>query len=77
MYTEEQYELKKLRNRGHLLEGLGVAIANLDEVVQLIKDSANPKEAKQALLDRTWNMGLMQEMLKDPAIVRPEHVLAN
>ena len=45
------FELRKARNRAHVLEGLAVALANIDEVIELIKKSANPSEAKAALLE--------------------------
>lgn len=48
------YLLRKARERGHLLEGLAVAIANIDEVIELIKRSASPAEAKESLLGRGW-----------------------
>ena len=48
------YLLRKARERGHILEGLAVAIANIDEVIALIKNSASPAEAKTALLDKGW-----------------------
>jgi DNA gyrase subunit A len=57
------FELKKARNRAHLLEGLGVALANIDEIIVLIKQSPTPQEAKEALLGRLWQAGLVQELL--------------
>lgn len=59
------YELKKARNRAHLLEGLGVALANIDEMIDLIKKSPTPQEAKEALLARLWQPGLVKNMLKN------------
>ena len=52
-----KYELNKARERAHLLLGLMVAVANLDEVVRVIRGSATPAEARAALLDRDWPMG--------------------
>lgn len=57
------FELKKARNRAHLLEGLGIALANIDEMIELIKKSATPQEAKDALLACLWQPGLVQSML--------------
>jgi DNA gyrase subunit A len=68
------YELKKARERGHILEGLAVALSNVDEVIALIKASATPPEAKLALMAREWHSPLVQEMLARVASdsARPE-----
>ncbi len=58
-----QFELKKARDRGHILEGLAVALANVDEIIALIKASATPPEAKAALLSKAWRSGVVEEML--------------
>lgn len=58
------FELKKARNRAHLLEGLGIALANIDEMIALIKNSTTPLEAKESLLSRTWQPGLVKAMLE-------------
>lgn len=58
------FELKKARNRAHLLEGLGIALANIDEMISLIKKSTTPQDAKDALLARCWSPGLVLGMLK-------------
>ncbi len=58
-----QFELKKARERGHILEGLAVALANVDEIIALIKASPTPAEAKTALMARPWRSGLVEEML--------------
>lgn len=58
------FDLKKARNRAHLLEGLGIALANIDEMIALIKHSATPSEAKDALLGRVWQAGLVKAMLE-------------
>ncbi|KTD22714.1 DNA gyrase subunit A [Legionella israelensis] len=58
------FELKKARNRAHILEGLGVALANIDEMIELIKKSPTPQDAKEALLGRTWQAGLVKAMLE-------------
>jgi DNA gyrase subunit A len=58
------YELRKARERAHLLEGLAVALANIDEVIATIKRSPSPPEAKAALMARHWSSGAVPEMLK-------------
>ncbi len=57
------YELRKARARAHVLEGLAVALANIDEVIALIKKSANPAEAKAGLLAKAWPAGAVNEMI--------------
>ena len=57
------FELRKARQRAHVLEGLAVALANIDEVIALIKGSANRVEARQALMDRLWEPGIVTAML--------------
>jgi DNA gyrase subunit A len=57
------FELKKARARAHLLEGLGIALANIDEMIDLIKKSTTPQEAKDGLLSRLWQPGLVSNML--------------
>lgn len=58
------FELKKARNRAHLLEGLGIALANIDEMIALIKQSPTPQEAKESLLAKAWQPGLVKAMLE-------------
>ncbi len=58
-----QFELKKARDRGHILEGLAVALANVDEIIALIKSSATPPEAKAALLSKPWQSKVVEDML--------------
>ncbi len=57
------YELRKARERGHVLEGLAVALANIDEIIATIKASSSPAEAKTALMARTWTAGSVPELL--------------
>ena len=57
------FELKKARERGHILEGLAVALSNVDEVIELIKQAPSPADAKRELLGRPWNSDLVKEML--------------
>ena len=58
------YLLRKARERGHILEGLAVAIANIDEVIELIKSSPSPAEAKEALVSRGWAAGDISQFLE-------------
>lgn len=57
------FELKKARERAHLLEGLGIALANINEMIELIRQSATPQVAKEALLSKVWQAGLVEKML--------------
>ncbi len=57
------FELKKARERGHILEGLAVALSNVDEVIELIKQAPSPADAKRELLAKSWNSDLIKEML--------------
>ncbi len=67
------FELRKARERGHVLEGLAVALSNVDEIVELIKSSATPAVAKERLLARAWRSALVEEMLArvEPDFSRP------
>lgn len=68
------FELKKARARGHILEGLAVALANVDDMIALIKAAPTPPEAKVDLMARTWQSPVVEEMLKRAAMEasRPE-----
>ena len=57
------FELRKARDRGHILEGLAVAVSNMDEMIALIKGSATPVIAKTELMGRTWQASLVKELL--------------
>ena len=57
------FDLRKARARAHLLEGLAVALANLDPVIELIKKAANPGDARSQLLAKSWNPGVISKML--------------
>jgi DNA gyrase subunit A len=57
------FDLRKARHRAHVLEGLTVALANLDQLIAMIKDSSSPAEAKQRILARRWDPGLVRAML--------------
>jgi DNA gyrase subunit A len=58
------FDLRKARERAHILEGLAVALANIDEVIALIKASSSPAEARTALLARAWNSGVVPQLLE-------------
>ena len=58
------FELRKARSRAHILEGLAIALANIDPIIALIKKSATPAEAKQALLAPLWQPGVVIGMLR-------------
>jgi DNA gyrase subunit A len=69
------FELRKARERGHILEGLAVALANIDPVIDLIKTSPSPSDAKDRLLLATWEPGAVQGMLEragDANACRPD-----
>jgi DNA gyrase subunit A len=57
------YELKKARERGHILEGLAVALSNVDDVIELIKKAPSPADAKAGLMGRAWPSQLVRDML--------------
>jgi DNA gyrase subunit A len=57
------FELRKARERGHILEGLAVALSNVDEIIALIKAAQTPAEAKRGLMARTWRSELVEGML--------------
>ncbi|WP_297574877.1 DNA gyrase subunit A [uncultured Deefgea sp.] len=71
------YELRKARDRGHVLEGLAVALSNVDEIIAMIKAAPTPAEAKTGLMSRVWKSGLVGEMLAraDANASRPEGLL--
>jgi DNA gyrase subunit A len=71
------FELRKARARAHILEGLTVALANIDEMIELIKTSASPQEAKERMLARRWEPGLVRALLgaAGAGASRPEDLL--
>ncbi|MCZ4330025.1 DNA gyrase subunit A [Castellaniella denitrificans] len=58
------FQLRKARERGHVLEGLAVALANIDDFIAIIKAAPTPPVARQALMDRSWDSSLVREMLE-------------
>ena len=69
-----RFELRKARERGHILEGLAVALSNVDDIIALIKKSVTPAEAKAEMMGRVWRSALVEEMLvrADADAARPE-----
>ena len=57
------FDLRKARDRGHVLEGLAVALANIDEFIRIIRESPTPPVAKAELMARSWDSSLVREML--------------
>jgi DNA gyrase subunit A len=57
------FELRKARARAHILEGLTVALANIDEMIELIRSSASPQEARERMLARKWQPGMVATLL--------------
>ncbi|NBM55877.1 DNA topoisomerase (ATP-hydrolyzing) subunit A [Proteus sp. G2669] len=69
------YELRKARDRAHILEALAVALANIDPVIEMIRQAPNPAEAKTALIAQPWDLGSVSTMLEragDSNVARPE-----
>jgi len=70
------YELREARRKAHIQEGLAVALSNVDEIIELIKRSPTPPEAKSALMARAWRSSVVEDMLNratgDSAASRPE-----
>ncbi len=64
-----KFDLSKARDRAHILVGLATAVANIDEIIKIIRSSANPKDARENLLNRTWpakDMGALIKLIADP-----------
>ncbi len=72
-----KFELNKARRRCHSLEGLGVALSNIDEMISIIKLSKNPQLAKQALQDKLWNPGIVAKLINSADDVRPINLAEN
>ncbi len=72
------FELRKARERGHVLEGLAVALENVDEMIKIIKSSPSPNDAKLELMKREWSSNVVVSMLKkdDPKQYQPEGLLS-
>src|SRR5210317_621432 len=70
VYRRTVYDLRKTEERAHILEGLKIAISNLDEVVELIKASPGPKEAKQGLIDKYERSEVQAQAILDMRLQR-------
>jgi DNA gyrase subunit A len=71
-----RFELSKARDRAHLLVGLAIAVANIDEVIRLIRASADAAAARQALMERDWpaaDIGVLLDLIDEPGnVISPE-----
>ncbi len=72
------FDLNKAKDRAHLLEGLSVALHNIDDIIELIKAAENPASAKAALIARTWRGTVIQELIgnRDMQMFKPEKLSA-
>ncbi len=72
------FELNKARNRAHLLEGLSVALHNIDKIIELIKAAPNPTMAKESLVAQTWQGSVIRDLIgnRDMAMFKPEDLPA-
>ncbi len=70
------YELRKARERAHILEGLAIALANIDEIIELIRASKTAADAKLGLIARAWQLGDVAAMLERAGVdaARPDHL---
>ncbi|MDF2185841.1 DNA topoisomerase (ATP-hydrolyzing) subunit A [Grimontia hollisae] len=68
------FELRKARDRAHILEGLAIALANIDEIIELIRNAQTPAVAREALQNRGWDLGTVAVMLEATGVdaARPE-----
>ena len=74
------FDLRKARDRAHTLEGLAIALANIDPIIELIRKSPTPSEAKQALVSRPWELGTVKAMLEkagEDNVARPDWLAAD
>ncbi len=73
------FELRKAKERAHILEGLAVALSNIDKMIVLIKAAKNPQEAREGLLAKTWKSGIVTKMLQqaDVGASRPDGLSAD
>jgi DNA gyrase subunit A len=72
------FELNKARSRAHLLEGLSVALHNIDAIIELIKAAPNPTDARESLVTQTWQGSVIQELIgdRDMSLFKPEDLPA-
>ncbi|MBA5249403.1 MAG: DNA gyrase subunit A [Gammaproteobacteria bacterium] len=72
------FELNKARNRAHILEGLSVALSNIDEIIELVKAAPSPADAREQLIARTWEGSVIKDLIgdRDMALFKPEELAA-
>jgi len=70
------FDLNKAKDRGHILEGLTVALANIDQIISLIRNSKDPAIAKQKLLSKKWKAGMVSKLIKNSGSIstKPENL---
>ncbi len=70
------FDLNKAKDRGHILEGLTVALANIDQIISLIRNSKDPVIAKQKLLSKKWKAGMVSKLIKNSGSIstKPENL---
>ncbi len=73
------FELRKARERAHTLEGLAIALTNIDEIIALIKASKNPAEAREQLQAKQWQVGMVKGMIEeiDPKLYRVDGLVSH
>ena len=73
------FELRKAREKAHILEGLAVALSNIDEIIKLIKESKSSNEAREKLMSKNWKAGLILKMLdsSNVSITKPDDLSEN
>ncbi|CAC9454859.1 DNA gyrase subunit A (EC [uncultured Gammaproteobacteria bacterium] len=72
------FELNKARNRAHILEGLSVALSNIDEIIELVKAAPSPTKAKEQLIAKTWQGSAIKDLIgeRDMSLFKPEDLPA-
>ncbi len=72
------FELNKARNRAHILEGLSVALSNINEIIELVKAAPSPTDAREQLIARTWEGSVIKDLIgdRDMALFKPEELAA-
>src|SRR6185436_13383305 len=72
-----RFELAKARDRGHILVGLAIAVANIDEVIHIIRSSKDPAEARERLVAKSWPVKDMRELIELIADPRTQIMMAD
>jgi DNA gyrase subunit A len=73
------FELNKARNRAHILEGLSVALSNIDKIIELVKAAPSPTDAREQLIAKTWEGSVIKDLIgdRDMALFKPEELSAD